>query len=332
MDKTREIIASITYPKLNKTIGELGLISSLTAKNGHFDLVLSILNEDAFAEIEQEIRRKLPDQTISIRTKTKKTISQGTTNKPNNRAPYAKKILAVTSGKGGVGKTTVAINLAVAFAAQGKKVGLIDADMHGPNVPRMLGCMDEKLRWSDDDKMIPAENFGVKLMSVAMTTPEYDTPLVWRSSVAVSALMQFLEDVAWGELDLLIIDMPPGTGDIQLTITQEVQLNGAVLVTTPQAVSADDVSRAIRMFQETGVKIVGVVENMSYFVLPDGEKSHIFGKGKAEELELVYGVEILGEIPLDPTIREASDQGFPKAANPSDQIYRPLASKIEQKL
>lgn len=333
MNNPRELIESLPYPKLDRTLGQLGAVESVTLKDKHLDVVLSVLNEAAFAELEAAIRKQFEGEfAVSVRPKTKKSVPAGTTQKPNNKAPYAKKILAVTSGKGGVGKTTVAVNLAVAFAAQGKKVGLIDADMHGPDVPRMLGCLDESLRWNDQDKMIPAENFGVKLMSVGMTTPEADTPLVWRSSVAVSALMQFLEDVAWGELDLLIIDMPPGTGDVQLTIAQEVNLGAAVLVTTPQAVSQDDVARAIRMFLETNVPIAGVVENMSYLEIDGGKRLYPFGQGGGEGLALRYGVELLAQLPLSDAVREGADNGFPAAANPKDALYRPLAEKIAKKL
>ncbi|MEY4503722.1 MAG: hypothetical protein RL154_10, partial [Pseudomonadota bacterium] len=189
----------------------------------------------------------------------------GTTMEPNNRAQYAKKIIAVTSGKGGVGKSTISTNLAVALAQKGFKVGLLDADIYGPDIPRMMGLSGAKLKWGDV-KMLPSENFGVKIMSVGMTTPTDDTPLVWRSSVAVSALVQFLEETEWGELDFLVIDMPPGTGDIQLTVAQELKLSGAILVTTPQLVATGDVSRAIMMYKEIGVNIIGIVENMSYYL------------------------------------------------------------------
>lgn len=205
-------------------------------------------------------------------------IPYGSTQKPNNKAPYAKKVIAISSGKGGVGKSTVAANLAVGLAQNGLQVGLLDADIYGPSIPRLLGVESEKLQWNDDNKMVPSENFGIKVMSVGLTTPKSDTPLVWRSSVAVSALMQFLDDVAWGELDVLVIDMPPGTGDVQLTMAQELPLCGVVLVTTPQMLSTDDVSRAIVMFQDIHVPILGLVENMSYFIAPDTKKVTIFSE------------------------------------------------------
>ena len=261
-------------------------------------------------------------------------IPYGSTQKPNNRAPYAKKVIAISSGKGGVGKSTVAANLAVGLAQMGLQVGLLDADIYGPSIPRLLGVETEKLRWNDDNKMIPSENFGIKVMSVGLTTPKSDTPLVWRSSVAVSALMQFLEDVAWGELDVLIIDMPPGTGDVQLTMAQELPLCGAVLVTTPQMLSTDDVSRAIVMFQDINVPILGLVENMSYFIAPDTKKRYdIFGNGGAQKLCSTYTIPLLGQIPLTNDIVNLSDQGKIAIALgevETKKIYESIVRKIRE--
>ncbi|MDD3343947.1 MAG: Mrp/NBP35 family ATP-binding protein [Sulfurospirillaceae bacterium] len=240
----------------------------------------------------------------------KKKITYGSTQTPNNRASYAQKVIAISSGKGGVGKSTVAANFAVGLAQKGLRVGLLDADIYGPSIPRLFGVENERLAWNNDNKMIPSENFGVKLMSVGLTTPQNDTPLVWRSSVAVSALIQFLEDVAWGELDYMIIDMPPGTGDVQLTMAQEIPLFGAILVTTPQMLATDDVSRAIMMFKETHVPILGLVENMSYFIAPDTNAHYdIFGSGGAKHLCENYDVPLLTQIPLTCKMCENSDEG-----------------------
>jgi ATP-binding protein involved in chromosome partitioning len=196
----------------------------------------------------------------------------------------------------------------------------------------MLQLQDEKLQWNEKDKMIPGENFGIKVMSIGLTTPNSDTPLVWRSSVAVSALIQFLEDVAWGELDFLVIDMPPGTGDIQLTMAQEVPLTAAVIVTTPQMVSIDDVSRAIMMFKDIGVHIGGLIENMSCFITPDtGKEYAIFGKGGGEETAQKYAIPLLGKIPFTINIREASDQGTPPVAtgtNEEKKYYKTIANNL----
>lgn len=265
----------------------------------------------------------------------KKKVTYGNTLKPNNRASYAKKVIAISSGKGGVGKSTVASNLAVGLAQKGLRVGLLDADIYGPSIPRLFGIENERLAWNDEDKMIPSENFGVKLMSVGLTTPQNDTPLVWRSSVAVSALIQFLDDVAWGELDYMIIDMPPGTGDVQLTMAQEIPLFGAILVTTPQMLATDDVSRAIMMFKETHVPILGIVENMSYFIAPD-TKTHydIFGTGGAKRLCEDYELPLLAQIPLTCKMRELSDEGKMAIVFGEVEIkksYQELVEKIVKK-
>lgn len=262
----------------------------------------------------------------------KKPITYGTFEKPNDRAKFARHVIAVTSGKGGVGKSTVSANLAVALAQAGKKVGILDADIYGPDIPRLLNIRHETLKWGDNDKMIPAENYGIKIMSVGITTPTPDTPLVWRSSVAVSALVQLIEDVEWGELDYFVIDMPPGTGDIQLTTAQEMRISAGILVTTPQAVATDDVSRAIRMFQDIRVPIAGVIENMSYFVTPDTKTRYdIFGSGGGEMLAANYGIKLLGQIPLLMQIRELSDEGMPPVAHADEEYkayYRNVADEL----
>jgi len=245
---------------------------------------------------------------------------------PRNRAPWARRVVIFTSGKGGVGKSTVAVNAAVALAQRGLAVGLLDADVHGPSVPRLLGLGEERLRW-DGDRMVPAENFGLRVMSVGFTTPEADTPLVWRSAVATHALVQLLDDVAWGPLDVLAVDLPPGTGDVQLTLVQELPVAAAVVVTTPQAVATDDVRRALRMLQELRVPVAGVVENMSCFVAPDtGAVYRPFGEGGGRRLAGDYGVPFLGEIPLDGAIREASDAGAPIAATGAPARREPFTT------
>ncbi len=252
------------------------------------------------------------------------------------RGRWARHVLLFTSGKGGVGKTTVAVNVANALAQRGLRVGLLDADVHGPSVPRMLQLAGERVRWGDDGRMVPAENFGVKVMSVGLTTPEADTPLAWRSAVATRALVQLLDDVAWGELDVLAVDLPPGTGDVQLTLAEELRVGAAVVVTTPQAVATDDVRRALRLLLDLGVPVAGVVENMSFFVAPDtGARYHPLGEGGGRSLAAEYGVPFLGEIPLDGAIARAGDAGTPVAAvgaPGTKDIFLDLAARLHAAL
>ncbi len=329
-------LGGVIYPGLDKDIVSLKTIQKIEPKGDSVRIELTIANESVFESIESQIHDVLKNDfkfiDIAFLANKKPSLNYGNTNKPNNRASYAKYIIAVTSGKGGVGKSTVSVNISVALAQLGYKVGLLDADVYGPNTPRMIGVNDEKLQWNDENKMIPSENYGIKLMSVGLTTPKSDTPLVWRSSVAVSALIQFLEDVAWGELDFLVIDMPPGTGDIQLTMAQELPISTSVIVTTPQAISTDDVSRAVMMFKEIGVPIGGIVENMSYFIAPDtGARYDIFGSGGGEMIAKRYNVPLLGQIPLTMSIRETSDAGKPAVVT-DDETQKSYYRNITQNL
>ncbi|WP_456485426.1 Mrp/NBP35 family ATP-binding protein [Hydrogenimonas sp.] len=327
-------LEKVKYPGLDRSIVDLKIIKSIEEENKKPIITLSMQNDEAFQVLQKSLQ-DLFDNDVEIRREAsmqKKSTNYGDTANPNNRAPYTKRVIAVTSGKGGVGKSTVSVNLSVALAQKGFKVGLLDADVYGPNVPRMTQTADEKLRWNDNDKIVPSENFGIKIMSVGLTTPSSDTPLVWRSSVAVSALIQFLEDVDWGELDFLVIDMPPGTGDIQLTMAQELPITAGVIVTTPQPVALDDVSRAIMMFKDINVPIGGLVENMSFFIAPDTKKRYdIFGKGGGEATAKKYDIPFLGKIPLDMQIRKFSDEGTPPVAM-GDKLqkgyYRNIADKL----
>lgn len=335
-EQVNKELEKVVYPNLDKNIVALKAIENIKIDGKKINISLNISNESVYQQIENQITDLLARDfdTIDLQflSKSKKSFHYGNTAKPNNRAPYAKYVLAVTSGKGGVGKSTVAVNLSIALAQLGYKVGLLDADVYGPNTPRMLQVEDEKLRWNDDNKMVPSENYGIKVMSVGLTTPSHDTPLVWRSSVAVSALMQFLEDVAWGELDFLVIDMPPGTGDIQLTMAQELPIAAAVVVTTPQMVSIDDVSRAIMMFKDVGVNIGGLVENMSYFIAPDTNKKYaIFGEGGGNATAKKYDIPLLGEVPLTMNIRQSGDMGTPPVATGSQEergYYKTIAYNL----
>ncbi|NHQ60060.1 Mrp/NBP35 family ATP-binding protein [Chlorobium sp. BLA1] len=220
-----------------------------------------------------------------------------------------KNIIAVASGKGGVGKSTFAVNLAVSLAGTGAKVGLIDADLYGPSIPTMFGLLDAKPEVVNKN-LVPLEKYGVKLMSIGFLV-DTDTAVVWRGPMASSAIKQFINEVDWNELDYLIFDMPPGTGDIQITLVQTIPLSGAVIVTTPQDVALADVSKAVSMFRKVNVPILGLVENMSYYELPDGTKDYIFGHHGGENFARTHGLEFLGSIPIDREVREDGDNGTP---------------------
>jgi ATP-binding protein involved in chromosome partitioning len=233
----------------------------------------------------------------------------------DKKAPIAgvKNLVAVASGKGGVGKTTVAVNLAIALKKLGSTVGLLDADVYGPNVPVMLGT-NEQPRAMDEKTIIPVEAYGVKMISMGLLNPG-DKPLVWRGPMLHSVMQQFLRSVQWGELDYLVVDLPPGTGDVQLSLIQSVSVTGAVVVTTPSIVALADVRKAIEMFRQVNVEILGVVENMSYFNCPhcDG-RIDVFGHGEGQHMAKTFGVPFLGEIEIDPQIRIGGDTGKPVAS------------------
>src|ERR1700690_4416868 len=226
--------------------------------------------------------------------------------------PGVKNLVAVASGKGGVGKTTVAVNLALALAKLGHKVGLLDADVYGPNLPIMLGATEQPAA-TPDKHIIPVQAQGMKMISMGLLNPG-DKPMVWRGPMLHSVITQFLRSVEWGELDYLIIDLPPGTGDVQLTLIQTVAVTGAVLVTTPSTVALADVRKAIEMFRQVNVEVLGVVENMSTFICPHcGKAVDIFGHGEGTKTAIEYGVPVLGEIEIDPRIRLGGDTGQPVA-------------------
>jgi len=252
--------------------------------------------------------------------------SQGTT----NLIPGVKHVIAVSSGKGGVGKSTVAANLACALSLTGAKVGLLDADLYGPNIPMMMGST--KGPEQKDGKILPVESYGVKLISMAFLVPE-EAPLVWRGPMVHQYLQAFFRDVLWGDLDYLLIDLPPGTGDVQLSLSQMVPLAGAITVTTPQEVALYDVRKGMAMFQKVNVPLLGIVENMSYFVCGHcGERTEIFSYGGGERAAEKLGLPFLGRIPIDPAIREGGDSGHPiivaDPASPQAAAFRDIAQKL----
>ncbi|MBX9930420.1 MAG: Mrp/NBP35 family ATP-binding protein [Methylobacterium sp.] len=245
--------------------------------------------------------------------------------------PGVRHIVAVASGKGGVGKSTTACNLALALSAQGLKVGLLDADIYGPSVPKLFG-LSGKPKVIEERLLAPMDGYGIKVMSIGFLI-EPETAMIWRGPMVQSAITQMLREVAWGELDILVVDMPPGTGDAQLTMAQATPLSGAVIVSTPQDLALIDARRGVTMFRKVAVPILGVIENMATFVCPNcGHSSHIFGHGGARAEAARLDVPFLGEIPLNMTIRETSDAGRPVVAvdpdGPQAQIYRTIAAQL----
>ncbi len=235
--------------------------------------------------------------------------------------------VAIASGKGGVGKSTVAVNVAVVLAKTGARVGLLDADIYGPNIPTMMGV--NRLPPVQEGKLVPAEAFGVKMMSIGFLVKP-NQPLIWRGPMLHSAIRQFLSDVNWGELDYLVVDLPPGTGDAALSLAQSLPLSGSVIVTLPQLVSLEDARRSLEMFRQLDVAVLGVVENMSYLELPDGTRMDIFGSGGGEQLAKAAGAPFIGAIPMDPSVRQGGDAGTPVVVSqPDSAVARALSNVAE---
>lgn len=244
--------------------------------------------------------------------------------------PGVKHIIAVASGKGGVGKSTVSVNIAVALAKQGHKVGLIDADVHGPSLPMMMNVSATPIA-NDEKQIVPIVSYDVKCISMGLLVDK-DEPIIWRGPMVMGVIRQFFQTVAWGEIDYLIVDLPPGTGDAQLTMVQAVDLSGAVIVTTPQAIAVQDAIRGVEMFKKLDVPILGIVENMSFITLPDGSLMHPFGKGGGFETAVRYKVPLLAQLPLDERIRLGGDMGTPVALAEEDcgQGFREIAQSIHE--
>jgi ATP-binding protein involved in chromosome partitioning len=251
-----------------------------------------------------------------------------------NLKPLAgvKNIVAVASGKGGVGKSTTAVNLALALSAEGAAVGLLDADIYGPSVPQMLGLTGRRPESEDGKTLEPLRAFGLQAMSIGFMV-DVDSPMVWRGPMVTQALSQLLGQTRWRDLDYLVVDMPPGTGDTQLTLAQKVPVTGAVIVTTPQDIALIDARKGFKMFEKVGIPILGLVENMSHYVCPGcGREEHIFGSGGAERMARDYGVELLGALPLELAIRELTDAGKPTVVGApysrAAEIYRAVARRV----
>ena len=347
---TREAIldalSHVIDPESGRNVVETGFVQGLTMRDGHVGFVLEVPpargpTAEPLRQAAEAAVSRLPGVLSASVVLTahqdsgRKSPAAHAPRTPPQGIPGVAAIIAVASGKGGVGKSTVAVNLALALARLGLKTGLLDADIYGPSLPRLLQ-ISHKPQSRDGKVLEPIEKFGLKTMSIGFLVNQ-DEPMIWRGPMVMSALTQMLADVAWAPLDVLVVDMPPGTGDAQLTMAQRVPLRGAVIVSTPQDLALIDARRGIAMFRKTHVPILGIVENMSVFVCPHcGKESHIFGHGGARETAASLDTPFLGEIPLVPSIRETSDAGTPIVVqspdSPEARAFLALAAAVAEKI
>jgi ATP-binding protein involved in chromosome partitioning len=338
-----DALARIIDPDNGRNIVDSGCVQGLAMREGHVSFVIEVSprrgrDAEPLREAAEAAVMALPgvlSVTAVLTAHRAADAPQAAANQRTQPAglPGVEAVIAVASGKGGVGKSTVAVNLALGLAKLGLNAGLLDADIYGPSVPRLL-AITEKPSSRDGKILEPIVKLGLKTMSIGFLVKE-DEPMIWRGPMVMSALSQMLSDVAWAPLDVLVVDMPPGTGDAQLTIAQRVPLRGAIIVSTPQDLALIDARKGLAMFHKTRVPILGVVENMSVFVCPHcGEKSHIFGHGGARQTAQSLGVPFLGEIPLVPSIRETSDAGIPivaqSPASAEAQAFLALATGVAE--
>lgn len=345
-----EALKTVKEPASGKDLITLNMVSGLVIKDGNVGFSIEV-HPDKGAEMEP-VRRAATTAVNKVngvasvtavltahRAASQNKTDAGSQAQPKKTVPSnkqsvagVKNIIAVASGKGGVGKSTVAINLALAFNTIGLKTALLDADIYGPSQPRMIGLAGEKPSGGDGEKLKPIEKYGLKLMSMGFLVEE-ETPMIWRGPMVMSALQQFLRDVEWGDCDIMVVDMPPGTGDAQLTLAQQVPLAGAVIVSTPQDIALIDARKGLNMFRKVEIPVLGIVENMSYFLCPNCDhQADIFGHGGARAEAEKLDVQFLGEIPLHMQIRETSDGGAPVVvsdpASLNSEVFLSIASKV----
>jgi ATP-binding protein involved in chromosome partitioning len=339
----RNALKAVKYPGYSRDIISFGLVREVAVQNGAVSVIISLTS--GHPEVAQQLKneaeqvlRALPGvKAASVEVRQAGAAPAGTPQSPwaqQAKVPGIHRIVAVASGKGGVGKSTVAVNLACALRSLGQTVGLLDCDIYGPSVPLMMG-ISQKPTISAEEKMIPPANYGVKLMSMGLLL-EGDQPVIWRGPMIVKTIQQFFSAVAWGDLNCLLVDLPPGTGDAQLTLCQTVPLDGGVIVTTPQEASLGVVRKGIAMFQRVNVPILGLIENMSYYTTPSGDRVEIFGHGGGHAEAARQNISFLGEVPLFMEVREGGDRGVPVVVSapekPSGQAFLKIAQVLSEKL
>jgi ATP-binding protein involved in chromosome partitioning len=354
----RKVLETVTDPATGKSVVALGMVGGVATRGGHVAITLDVdpARGTALEPLRQACEQAVRAMPGVLSATAVMTAERAAAPPPPPAAhghghgaagakttggggridvPGVKHIIAVASGKGGVGKSTTAVNLALGLVANGISTGLLDADIYGPSMPRMLN-VKEKPESVDGKALKPIERYGLKTMSIGYIVNE-DTPMIWRGPMVSSALEQMLRDVQWGELDVLVVDMPPGTGDAQLTLAQRVALSGAVIVSTPQDIALIDARKGLNMFRKVAVPVLGFVENMSFYLCPHcGERAEIFGHGGAREEAEKLGVPFLGEVPLHLDIRTTSDSGHPivvsQPDSPYSQIYKNIAGRVWKQL
>ena len=339
-DEIKEALRSVKYPGYSRDIVSFGLIKQIAAREGavSVEMQMTAPNAEVGAQIKEQserVLRGLPGVKmvhVEVHRPAGPPISMQSPQQ--NQVPGIRRLVAIASGKGGVGKSTVSVNLACGLQHLGAQVGLLDCDIYGPSIPLMMG-INERPTISANEKMVPPSNYGVKLMSMGFLV-EGDQPVIWRGPMIMKTIQQFVTAVEWGELDYLLVDLPPGTGDAQLSLCQTVPLDGGVIVTTPQEASLGVVRKGIAMFQKVNVPILGIIENMSYFTTPSGERVEIFGHGGGQKEAARQNVTFLGEVPIFTEIREGGDRGEPVVMTAPEQApgraFLKVAEQLRQKL
>jgi ATP-binding protein involved in chromosome partitioning len=333
------VLRTVKDPDLHRDLVSLGMIQDVKIEGDRVSFAIVLTTpacpvKDSMKEDAERAVRTLPwPKSISIDMQANTRAGRGSGNE--QLIPHVKNVIAVASGKG-VGKSTTSVNVALALADTGAKVGLLDGDIYGPNVPLMMGLKEKPQLQSEGGKIIPCRSYGVRLMSIGFFLDE-DNPVIWRGPMVHGAIQQFLRDVDWGDLDYLVVDLPPGTGDAPLSLSQLIPLSGVVIVTTPQDVALQDVAKGMAMFRRLEVPVLGVVENMSYFICPNCQDRHeIFGQGGGERIAAQFSVPFLGKIPLQPRVREGGDQGRPVVVTHPESLeaaaFREVAGAIARQV